>query len=231
VAVLHDGIAEHQKLHPGPSVRIITREAWDKKAADSPSAKAPPKAKQSKKTRQTKPAKVVAPKRKSRSTSPVPKGRGKVGVCKVMGDDCVNKSSPNQTTKCSECTIWVHPKKGCSIAKGTFFVCVVCWNTASRTSQTLQARAARKSPHLPSTKHRRTASTAAPLMTLALRARRKFRAATRTMLLVKTRKWRRIKPPWLTLTMKTVHPKEGASIAEGFAPPVLTSRQSVLMTS
>jgi len=50
VVVLHDGIAEHQKLHPDPSLRIITREAWDKKAADSPSAKAPPEAKQSKKT-------------------------------------------------------------------------------------------------------------------------------------------------------------------------------------
>jgi len=48
--VLHEGIAEYQKLHPDPSLRIITREDWDKKAADSPSVKAPPKAKQSKKT-------------------------------------------------------------------------------------------------------------------------------------------------------------------------------------
>jgi len=52
-------------------------------------------------------------------------------------------------------------------------------------------------------------------------ARRKFRAATRTMLLVMARKRRRMKPQWLTLTMKTVHPEEGASIAEGHAPPVL----------
>jgi len=45
-----------------------------------------------------------------------------------MSDECANKSSRNQTTKCSECTIWVHPKKGCSIAKGTSFVCTLCWN-------------------------------------------------------------------------------------------------------
>ena len=126
--VLHDGIAEHQKMFPDPSLQIITREEWDKKAADCPSAKAPPQVKQSKKKRQTKPAKVVAPKRKSRPTSPVPKGRGAVGACKVMGNDCVNKSSQNQTTRCLECTIWVHPKKGCSIANGTSFVCEVCWN-------------------------------------------------------------------------------------------------------
>jgi len=44
-----------------------------------------------------------------------------------MGDDCVNKSSQNPTTKCSECTSWVHPRKGCSIAKGTSFVCEACW--------------------------------------------------------------------------------------------------------
>jgi len=42
---------------------------------------------------------------------------------------------------------------------------------------------------------------------------------------------RRMKPPWLTLTMKTVHPEEGASVAEGFAPSVLSSRRSGLMAS
>ena len=126
--VLYVGIAEHQRMFPDPSLRIITREDWDKKAAESPSSKTPPHAKQSNKKRQTKPAKVVAHKRKSRSTAPVQKGSGAVGACKAMGDDCVNKSSPNQTTKCLECTIWVHPKKGCSIAKGNSFVCEVCWS-------------------------------------------------------------------------------------------------------
>jgi len=58
----------------------------------------------------------------------VQKGSGAVRACKAMGYDCVNKSSQNQTTKCLECTIWVHPKKGCSIAKGNSFVCKVCWN-------------------------------------------------------------------------------------------------------
>jgi len=62
------------------------------------------------------------------STAPVQKGRDAVGACKAMGDECANKSSRNQTTKCLECTIWVHPKKGCSIAKGTSFVCTLCWN-------------------------------------------------------------------------------------------------------
>jgi len=132
--VLHVGIAEHQKMFPDPSLRIITREDWDRKAADSPSAKAPPQAKPSKKKRQTKPVKVVAPKRTSRSTAPVQKGRGAVGACKAMGDDCVNKSSQNQTTKCSECTCWVHPKKGCSIAKGTSHVCMLCWNRSESES-------------------------------------------------------------------------------------------------
>jgi len=121
-------------MFPDPSFWIITREDWDKKAADSPSAKAPPQAKQSNKKRQTKLAKVVAPKRKSRSTSPVPKGRGAVWACKAMGDDCVNKSSRNQTAKCSECTIWVHPKKGCSIAKGISHVYTVCWNKSESQS-------------------------------------------------------------------------------------------------
>ena len=68
-------------------------------------------------------------------------------------------------------------------------------------------------------------------MTPAQRARRKFRAAARRMLLVRARKRRRMKPPWLTLMMKTVHPEEGASVAEGFAPSVLSSRQSGLMAS
>jgi len=152
--VLHDGIAEHQKMFPDPSLRIIIREDWDKKAADSPSAKAPPQAKQSKKKRQTKPAKVVAPKkRKSRSTTPVQKGRGAVGACKAMGDDCVNKSSRNQTTKCSEYTIWVHPKKGCSIAKGTSFVCECCWNKSK--SESSSEESVEKS-HLASKKQTRS---------------------------------------------------------------------------
>ena len=132
--VLHVGIAEHQKMFPDPSLRIITREDWDKKAADSPSAKAPPQAKQSKKKRQTKHAKVVAPKRKSRSNAPAQKDGGTVGACRAMGDDCANKSSRNQTTRCSECTIWVHPKKGCSIAKGNSFVCEVCWSKSESES-------------------------------------------------------------------------------------------------
>ena len=132
--VLHVGIAEHQKMFPDPSLRIITREDWDKKAADSPSAKAPPQAKQSKKKKQTKPAKVVAPKRKSRSNAPARKDGGTVGACRAMGDDCANKSSRNQTTRCSECTIWVHPKKGCSIAKGNSFVCEVCWSKSESES-------------------------------------------------------------------------------------------------
>jgi len=58
-------------------------------------------------------------------------------------------------------------------------------------------------------------------MTPAQRARRKFRAATRAMLLVMAMARRRMKPQWLTLTMKTVHPEEGASVAEGHAAPVL----------
>jgi len=137
--VLHEGIVEWNKLHPDPSLRIITRLEWDKKAAGDPNAKAPPKAKQSKNTRPTNPAKTVAAKRSSRSSSTVLKGKGKAGACKAMGMDCGNKSSPNQTTKCLECSIWVHPKKPCSVAKGTSFVCDVCWNKSEESDSSSES--------------------------------------------------------------------------------------------
>jgi len=199
--VLHDGIAECQKMFPDPSLRIIAREDWDKKAADSPNAKAPPQAKQSKKKRQTKPSKVVATKRKSRSTSPVPKGRGTVGLARQWVMIVLTNQAETKPQSAWSAPFGFIQKRVVPLPSGTLLFAKFA---GTRMSQKLQAMTAWKSPHLASTKHTRSPSTAPPPMTPAQWAR-----------------WRRMKPPWLTLTMKTVHPKEGASVPEGHALPVL----------
>jgi len=151
--VLHDGIAEHQKMFPDPSLRIITREEWDKKAADSPSAKAPPQVKQSKKKRQTKPAKVVTPKRKSRSTFPVPKGRGQWGLARRWVMAVPTNQAETKPQGARSAPFGFIQRKVVPLPRGPLLFAKFA---GTRMSQKVQAMKNWKSPHLASTKHTRS---------------------------------------------------------------------------